>query len=249
MRQIKTAYHYAIIIMVFFITLVPPAIFIFPIWSQPLRNKLINPFWKLFCKIVLFYPLRTKITSIDRRRYKNSQSGLFIVNHQSAMDIPLFSLHHQIPPIMKHEVLYIPFFGLVGVVSGAITVKRKDPDSRKKTFLKVHKRLKAGLPVQYYPEGTRTKTGQPKELKEIYKTLIDLCYKEKYPVIACSIYGTDKVLNNNGSVNKGQHLGFLTHPELYPENFSSKEEFAAAAWGSVVSGFFELEKVIRSEKN
>lgn len=150
---------------------------------------------------------------------------------------------------MKHEVLYIPFFGLVGVVSGAITVKRRDPDSRKKTFLKVQKRLKIGLPVQYYPEGTRTKTGYPKDIKEIYKTLIEVCYKEKYPVIACSIYGTDKILNNDGSVNPGQKIGFITHPELYPENFDSKEEFVAAAWGNVVAGYFELEKLIKSTQN
>lgn len=249
MRYVKIVWNYSIIIFIFFAVLVPPAIFIFPLWSQPLRNKIINPFWKIFCKLVLIYPLRAKLTIIDRRRYKDTLSGLFIVNHQSAMDIPLFSLNHQIPPIMKHEVLYIPFFGLVGVVSGAITVKRKDPDSRKKTFLKVQRRLKSGLPVQYYPEGTRSKTGFPKELKDIYKTLIELCYKEKYPVTACSIYGTEKVLDKNGAVNPGQSLGFITHAELYPENFSSKEEFVNAAWGNVVSGYYELEKIIKTKQN
>lgn len=143
---------------------------------------------------------------------------------------------------MKHEILYIPLFGLVGLVSGAITVKRKDPHSRKKTFQKAQKRLLRNLPVQYYPEGTRSKTNHPKPYEDIYKTLMDFCYSAKLPVIPCSMFGTKKVLRPDGSVIYGAELGFITHAEMEPVNFSSKEEFSRACWEKVLEGYDELEK-------
>ncbi len=248
MRKVFKFIDFALVVIAFLVLLIPPSLLILP-FKQKTRNALINPFWKVFCALILRFPLRTKLHIEDRRRLKNLTQGLYIVNHQSMMDIPLFSYNHQIPPLMKHEILYIPLFGLVGLVSGAITVKRKDPDSRKKSLIQVQKRLKADLPVQYYPEGTRSKTGYPKEYKDIYKTLLDYCFNEKITVTPCSMYGTKNVLNKDGSVNYGTDLGFITHEELEPVKFSNKEEFSLACWEKVASGYKELEKKLTHEEN
>jgi 1-acyl-sn-glycerol-3-phosphate acyltransferase len=248
MRKILKVFDFLCIILIFLVVLVPPAIFVLP-FNQKTRNKFINPFWKIFSRILLAFPLRTKVHIEDRRRLKNQTEGLYLVNHQSMVDIPLFSFNHQIPPIMKHEILYIPLFGLVGLVSGAITVKRKDPHSRKKTFQKAQARLLDHQPVQYYPEGTRSKTNEPKPYEDIYKTLMDFCFNSKIPVIPCSIYGTKFVLAKDGTINYGKKLGFITHEEMNPEAYSTKEEFSRACWDKVVKGFKELESKLSHAQN
>lgn len=244
MRKIRTIFELFIVVFLFFVLLVPPTLVVLP-FKQSTRNKILNPFWKLFSQIILIFPIRTSILSVDLRRIKADQNALYIVNHQSFIDIPLLSAYVQIPPIMKHEVALIPILGFVCLISGAITVKRKDPASRKKALLEAQKRLKNGFAVQYYPEGTRSKNGRPKSYEEIFKSLIDFCYKEKITVVPISMYGTQEVLNSDGSFNHGKHLGIFLDKEVFPEEFDTQEDFSKYLWEKVVKNFDELERKIK----
>lgn len=227
----------------FIILLFPVSVLAIP-FNQTIRSKIVNPFWKLFSKIIFIFPLRAKVISIDRRKFKNFLPGLYILNHQSMIDIPLLACHFQISPIMKYELTKIPVFGFVTKISGAIIVNRKDPDSRKKTLIEAQKRLKLNMPIQYYPEGTRSKLGTPKPKEEVHRPLIDFCYKEKITVYPCSMFGTETILNKDGSINKNKNLGFISHQEIEPENYSDKDEFFNACWTKVIEGHNELKKIL-----
>lgn len=166
-----------------------------------------------------------------------------MANHQSYVDIPLMITIYQASPIMKKEVLYIPIFGWMAWISGALPVSRSSGSSRRKVFEKAKKRImKENIGLQVYPEGTRSKNALPKPFPEIKKTLLIFAYNEKIPVIPTSMYGTRGVLNSNGLINPGRHLGIIVHKEIHPENFSSADEFAEACWSKVILGHDQMKE-------
>lgn len=138
---------------------------------------------------------------------------------------------------MKKEVLYLPLFGWMAWISGALPVSRANAGSRRKVFEKAKKRiLKDRVGLGVYPEGTRSKDALPKSFEDIKKTLLIFAYNEKIPVIPTSVYGTRGVLTPQGFINPGRSLGIIVQKEINPAEFSSAEEFAKTCWTTVIEG-------------
>jgi 1-acyl-sn-glycerol-3-phosphate acyltransferase len=157
------------------------------------------------------------------------------------MDIPLILSQYQVPPIMKKEVLYLPVLGFLAWVAGALVVSRGKRDSRKKVFVKARERLVThNYGLQYYPEGTRSRDGKPKDFADLKVTLLHLAFEENIPVIPVSMYGTSHILKHGDFIHFGKKVGIITHPPLEPKNFASANEFARAAWDVVKQGHSEL---------
>jgi len=224
--------------------LFPPAIVAIP-FSLQRRLKIVCPAWGLFSRILLRYAAEAKV-DIHRDFRSNSfrttpAYGLYIANHQSYADIPLILSAFQVPPIMKKEVMYIPIFGWIGWISGAMPVSRSRYDSRRKVFAQTKQRILCDrIGVQVYPEGTRSKDATPKSVKEVKRTLMVFAYMEKIPVIPTSIYGTRGVLSKYGTINPGRHIGITVHKEIDPKDFATANEFCDACWGKVIEGHDQM---------
>lgn len=245
--QIK-AIFISILLVIFL--LVPACIVAIP-FKLERRLKIVSPIWSFFGRFLLTFACHARLAICQDYRSsefkKTPPQGLFIANHQSYIDIPLMLTQFQVPPIMKKEVLYIPIFGQMGWLSGALPVARGSATSRRKVFDQAKKRMiKEKIGLQVYPEGTRSKTGQPKPYSEIKKTLLIFAYNENIPVIPVSLYGTKNVLSSWGIIKPGKNVGILIHQELYPRTFSSPEEFAQVCWSTVERGFYELKNQIDS---
>lgn len=232
-----------------FFILLPGVLITFPF---KLKNRLllVCPTWSLFGHIIINHACRAKIKVKQDLRSENFKyvpsHGLYISNHQSFMDIPLISTLYQIPPIMKKEILLIPFFGWIALVSGAIPVARGSNSSRKKVFTLAKKRiLEDNLALQVYPEGTRSVTAIPKDYAEIKKTLLVFAFRENIPVIPTSIYGTRGVLTKHGLVRYGKDLGIIVHKEIYPKDYETAEDFAKSCWEKVQLGYLSIENQLK----
>jgi len=228
------------------ILLIPPAILLYSL--EPHRRiHYFGYFWKIFTKIVLKVGVSAKITAIDRRATFHSIDGrgLVISNHLSMVDIPLMAEHHIVVPIMKKEVAEIPLFGKIIQVVSPITVDRRDPGSRQRSFKECIRRMKMGWPVQSYPEGTRSKDGIPKPLDKIYPRLIMAAYEYKIPVTPVSLYGTDQILTGQGEIRLGKKIGIITHEEVWPQDYDDCDEFVAHVWDIVLGGYNELDKMLK----
>lgn len=228
---------------------------IFFIWSAtaellPLNLKqkflLAAFFWHKASYLIIKVGLLSSPFVIDRRSYSyksNLTKALYISNHQSIWDIPLILFVYQIVPIMKKELMSVPLFGLVAKASTAIPVDRKNKDSRKQVVDEVKKRFKVGLPIQFYPEGTRNTVGYgPKPFDQIKTTLLDIAFQEKIPVIATSIWGTPKILNRFAITLFPVSIGIIVHKEINPNQFANSESFSRSCWEAVCTGYGELEK-------
>ena len=139
--QIKAIF--VTLLLVLFI-LVPTCLVAIP-FDLKSRLKIVSPLWAFFGGTLLRYACQAKIVySQDHRslEFKGTPcSGLYIANHQSYLDIPLILTMFQAPPIMKKEVLYIPVFGQIGWICGALPVSRESSSSRRKVFESAKKRM------------------------------------------------------------------------------------------------------------
>jgi 1-acyl-sn-glycerol-3-phosphate acyltransferase len=229
--------------LVFLLFVLPGSLIAAPL-PLKLRVGFVRHFWQIFARYTLTWGCFCQVYTEDHRP-SNLKSypyvGLYIANHQSYMDIPLMLSQYQIPPIMKKEVLYIPIIGFMGWASGALAVSRGKRDSRKRVFIKARERLvQHRFALQYYPEGTRSKDGQPKPYDKLKVTLIHLAFSENIPVIPVSMYGTNQVLSPKGLIRYGKKVAIKTHTPLYPKDFSNANEFARACWQKVIAGHAEL---------
>jgi 1-acyl-sn-glycerol-3-phosphate acyltransferase len=214
------------------------------------RLRIIGPFWRAFAWTVLHLSCWSRVHAEDHRQTElrvTPPRGLYISNHQSYLDIPLMLSQYQVLPIMKKEVLYIPIFGVLGWLAGALVVSRGSRGSRKRVFIQARKRLvEDQFSLQYYPEGTRSKSGQPKSLQEIKANLIEVAYDSGVPVIPISMWGTHKVISPQGLLFFGQPLGIITHKARIPSDYSDVDSFIKDCWDDVVKGHAELQAKLRS---
>lgn len=209
------------------------------------RLKIVCPVWDLFGRLLLRYACHAKIQIAEDHRGAQFKGipcfGLYVANHQSYIDIPLSLTMFQAPPIMKKEVLYIPIFGWMAWISGALPVSRSSMASRRKVFEKAKKRiLKERIGLGVYPEGTRSKSSIPKRYDEIKKTLLVFAFNEKIPVVPTSIYGTRGVLSPSGMINPGRSIGIIVHKEVNPAEYPSADQFAEACWTIVIQGHDQM---------
>lgn len=203
--------------------------------------------WAAVLDIVVRQAFAMKIDIREDHRSSDLKTvpanGLYIANHQSYADIPLLSSVYQVPPIMKKEIMYIPFIGLLGWICGALPVSRSSHNSRKKVFAQTRKRLKEDkIGIQVYPEGTRSKDALPRDYEGIKRTLIVFAYNENIPVIPTSIYGTRGVFSKSGAIHAGRHVGIIVHKEMYPEHFTNVDEFCRACWDKVREGHDQMKQ-------
>lgn len=224
-----------------------PVVFLSVPFPLRRRLKIICPVWQFCSRLLLRYGCSAHVDIEEDFRSqefrKTPPYGLYISNHQSYIDIPLTFSIFQIPPIMKKEILFIPIFGWLAWISGALPVSRSSNNSRKKVFTQVRKRFREKkLGVQLYPEGTRSKDATPRQFQDIKRTLLVFAYNEKIPVIPASLYGTRGVLTKHGFIKPNRHIGIIVHKEIFPEDFQSADEFAKACWDKVCSGHDEIKR-------
>lgn len=230
-----------------FVAMFLPVICLLSWLPFPRRYHLFRPFVYLGSLGLLRLASLAKVTYIDRRLDEQKQylyPAIYVGNHQSYLDIPLLMIKFQIPPIMKKEVLMLPIVGWVGWCMGGLPVSRGKSGSRRKVFERARNRLvNEKFPLQYYPEGTRSKTRMPKPYSEIKTALLNMAYQENIPVIPLSIYGTRGLVE---SLLPFRPVGLLIHTAITKEGFSSAEEFSEAIWRKVQLGHDELKSQLKS---
>ena len=215
-------------------------------WRLPL---FVSHFWRGFGFITLRLCLFSPIHVFDKRgkniKEKSPRiSALYIANHSSFLDIPLILTQIQIPPLMKKEVLKMPFIGIYGIASGAIPVDRKDPSSRRKVREKLCHRMKKGLCVQYYPEGTRSRLGHPKPFNEIKTSLMRFAFDNNIPVVPVTMYNTQKLLDKKMNMSLGVPLGIEFSKEVLPEDFQDSDQFCQHCWSQIESTYQNFQTIL-----
>ena len=129
-----------------------------------------------------------------RERLDPLQQYIFMVNHQSNVDIPVLVQSvesFQLRWIAKRELLWIPFFGWAMWASKHITVERTNRFKAVKSLQRARERIAAGISVVVFPEGTRSRDGR---LLRFKKGGFLLAVAANRPIVPVTINGSRQVL-------------------------------------------------------
>jgi len=128
------------------------------------------------------------LENIDPRK-----SYILVSNHQSNIDIFAFLgyLPIQFRWIAKAELFRAPFMGWAMSRIGYIPIERESPKKAYRSMLLAAERVKNGVSVIIFPEGTRSLNGN---LQPFKKGLFLIALKSQAPILPITILGTGKIM-------------------------------------------------------
>jgi 1-acyl-sn-glycerol-3-phosphate acyltransferase len=181
------------LLYLFVILSVPPAslfvILISPFDRQKNTGHYISRWWM---KLVLWLSgVKLSVSGLENLR----KDGVYIfaANHQSQFDIPVLEvgLPYQIRWLAKKSLFRIPFFGWGLKAIGYIPVDRKNPRAGLKSLIAAAEKVKEGLSVVIFPEGTRSPDGK---LLPFKSGGFVLAIKSGCPVVPVAVCGTREIM-------------------------------------------------------
>jgi 1-acyl-sn-glycerol-3-phosphate acyltransferase len=146
-------------------------------------------FW---AKLILFAS-RTRVTVNGLSNIDASKSYIYMCNHQSNFDIPVLLAHLpvQFRWLAKAELFKIPIFSRGMRSAGYISIDRSNQASAFKSISEAARRIKDGVSVMIFPEGTRSRDGKIRPFK---KGGFVLAVDAGVPIIPIVLHGTRSLM-------------------------------------------------------
>jgi|APCry1669189204_1035204.scaffolds.fasta_scaffold36166_2 1-acyl-sn-glycerol-3-phosphate acyltransferase len=147
---------------------------IFKIVPKPYAQKIASK----FIQLLTFW-------SYKKIGTENPQTQMFLVNHQSDLDIGVVELlsKRDLAWVAKKELFDIPFFGLTLRLPNDIPIERESKSSLVKLLKASKERLDEGRVITIFPEGTRSSTGQMLPFKPGAKLVADKYALRVQPIV------------------------------------------------------------------
>lgn len=143
--------------------------------------------------------IRSFFVKIDNRylaEYTGTDMDGYIVvgNHQTMLDIMVnivgapYNILFKF--LAKSEIGSIPIFGYLQRRI-CVLVNRKNPESRKQSYVEMKAEIEKGFSIFIYPEGTRNRTNEP--LKNFYDGAFKLAIEMQRPIVVNTLVDIKKI--------------------------------------------------------
>ena len=176
--------------------------------------------WSRMVCALLF--VRIKVSG--RENIDPKQSYIFVCNHQGAFDIwAIYGyLNHNFKWMMKKSLEKIAFVGYACKRSGHVFVDSGSLQSIRQTITDASEKLKDGMSMVIFPEGTRSKTGVMGSFK---RGAFMLAAEFRLPVVPLSIDGAYNVMPRSTYFPKPGTIRLVIHPPIHPgeKGFNTRE--------------------------
>ena len=129
---------------------------------------------------------------------------IYMPNHQSNFDIPVLLGHLKVQFrwLAKIELFKIPIFGRAMRKAGYISIDRYNRESAIKSLKVAANKIKSGVSVLIFPEGTRSRDG---DILPFKKGGFVLAIDSGVPIVPVVITGTRSIMTKGKfRVNEGQ---------------------------------------------
>jgi len=167
------------------------------------RLVLLHMFTSLWASIYLWAVPAWSVSSRGRHMIRKDLPRVVVSNHQSQLDILVaFRLFFHFKWVAKTEVFRLPFIGWNMVLNRYIKLKRGNRESIEKMMAACEKAISSGSSVYFFPEGTRSRTG---ELRPFKTGAFILAHRMKVPILAIVINGTKNALPKHSLNFHGSH--------------------------------------------
>lgn len=155
------------------------------------QNWVVEFFSRILGRAV-FWLARVKL-KIEYLGEKVKGPAVYISNHSSTLD--LFGIMALSLPrtryVAKHELMYNPFFGVMGLLTGQIFIKRQDSAKAIAAINRAYERIRRKkLSLYVAPEGTRIEGGQIGQFK---KGAFRMAMELQYPIVPIHFAGARRL--------------------------------------------------------
>lgn len=200
LRQVRTLYYaYQVYKYLIYIPLLALSTVVLTLLSIPIirilgqsAGQISGIIWARFNSLIA--PMY--VTVEGRENIERGRSYIVVANHQSGFDI--FAVYGWLPVnfrwVMKAELRKVPFLGYYCEKAGHILIDRSDKRSAVESINKAINRISGGISIMFFPEGTRSVTG---ELLEFKKGAFIFALETGLPVLPVTITGTKDILPSN----------------------------------------------------
>jgi len=170
----------------------------------------------------LFFIFGIKVDVCGLENLPKSNNICFISNHQGLADIPLIAgyIPKTVGFIAKKELGRIPFLNIWMSALGCVLIDRKNLRNSLHTIEKGILQIGKGHPMVIFPEGTRSRSGQPGHFKPGSFKLVTGSNALAVPV---SISGSYKVLEETGIITPSK-IKLTIHPAIDVSSLSETEK-------------------------
>ena len=157
------------------------------------------------------------------------QSAVFIANHASNLDPIMLACHLESRPtfVSKLEVAFVPVLGAVTWLSGAIFINRRNRKKAIESMMRAAERVRGGVGIIAFPEGTRTRTGAL--ARPFKKGVFNLAVQAGVPVVPLGLSGGFEAMPPGAwQCRPGPFVIRVGRP-LHPEGFPDADALRLAA--------------------
>lgn len=166
------------------------------------------------------------------------QSYVIVANHQSQYDI--FAVYGWLPVdfrwVMKQELRKVPILGYYCYKAGHVYIDRSNHEKALASIEAAKARIRNGTSILFFPEGTRSTTGQLLPFKKgAFKFALDM----GLPLLPITIIGTRNVLPNNSIALFPGSARMVVHKPIPIDGYTEEniEDLMDKARAAIQQGF------------
>ena len=172
------------------------------------------------------------ITIIGHENVPKDQAVLYIGNHRSFFDILLTYVHcpDLTGYVAKKEMEPIPLLSIWMRYLHCLFLDRKDIKEGMKTILTAIEKVKNGISICIFPEGTRNKGNDELELLPFHEGSFKIATKSGCPIIPMAISNSAEIFENHFPKIKPCKVVVEYGKPIYPEQLSKEDKKRLGAY-------------------
>lgn len=194
-------------------------------WDR-LNLKIIQAVFRYFIQVT-----GSHVTVIGKENLSKNQAVLYVANHRSYFDILVgySSVLSLTGFIAKKEMEKIPLLAQWMLFVNCLFIDRANIREGLKTILEGIEKVKKGVSIWIFPEGTRSTSDDPAGLLPFKEGSLKIAEKSKCPIIPVAIMGTDAIFEKQFPRMKASEVTIIFgKPIMISELDSEHKKFLGA---------------------
>ncbi len=198
------------------------------------KGKVIHRYARLWGKVALLAN-RVNVSVEGLGHLREEGPYIFMSNHQGSYDIfaLLGHLPFQFKWLAKKELFSIPFFCWAMAAAGYISIDREGTRKTVEAMNDAARKIREGMSVVIFPEGSRSPDGSIQPFK---KGGFTLAIKSKVPIVPIAINGSRDIMPKDRLTASSGEIRMRMAPPIETQNCSMKDrEFLREKVNQVIS--------------
>lgn len=167
-----------------------------------------------------------KVTVLGEENVPKDQAVLYIGNHRSYYDILL--TYSRCPRrtgyVAKKEMLRYPLLNIWMKYLHCLFLDREDIKQGLQTILTAIEKVKSGISICIFPEGTRSRTDSELDMLPFHEGSFKIATRAKCPIIPIAITGTAQIFEAHFPKITPAHVILEYGNPIYPDELSKEDK-------------------------